>query len=130
MCAFWLSLVKKDIIYICKVVTTQMIENICTYKAVSQFLDLHFFFLWSWWNASDIPGENVIQPKNKSDYLVHNLYTVRCNVRDPHNRKLLVLTWCLCRLLIRKATIPRYSDNHQRRPAVDGLGKAEIWERK
>ena len=110
MCTFWLSLVKKYIYIIYSSSYSDDWKYLHLHKVVSWCLDLHFFFLWSQWNASHIPGENVIQPKNKFDDLVHNLYTAKRNLRDSRNSKLSVLTGCLCRPLRRGATVSLHSD--------------------
>ena len=108
MCTFWLSLVKNIYIIYSSSYSDDW-KYLHLHKVMSRCLDLHFFFLWSQWNASHIPGENVIQPKNKFDDLVHNLYTAKRSLRGSHNSRLSVLTGCRCRPLRRGATASLHS---------------------
>lgn len=94
---------------------------------MSWCLDLHFFFLWSQWNASHIPGENVIQPKNKFDDLVHNLYTAKRSLKGSHNSRLSVLTGCRCRPLRRGATASLHSGITRGGPECLILGRQRFF---
>lgn len=91
MCAFWLIL--KDITSIKFQLSRWLKISALTRWPPFVVASQSFSFLWPQWNASGVPGENVILPKNRSDHFLRHLYIVQCSWRAPHDCPDLVPVW-------------------------------------